>query len=109
MFGESIKVTRVTSAGRDDHGNAIPGASVTIELPGFAIASSSSSDAVSDVGTRVITGYTLYRRRPADIVTTDTIEIRGVPGWKVDGEVFAWVNPNNRRHRGVQFSVKRGI
>lgn len=108
MIGETITVSRVADGQRDSHGNVIPGVESSWDLDGFAVAASTSDDQVSNVGTRVITGYTLYRRKPADIRTTDSLTIRGIPGWKVDGEVFPWVNPYKARQRGVQFSVKRG-
>lgn len=108
MLGETITVTRTTLGGRDEHGNQTVGTSTSWPLDGFAVAASSTGDDSSVVGTRVITGFILYRRKPADIRTTDTLTIRGQSGWKVDGEVFPWVNPYKARQRGIQFTVKRG-
>lgn len=108
MRGETIRVHRAAPGDRDEHGNEQPGTVEVLEFPGFAVAAATSDDRVTTVGTRVITGYLLYRRKPADISTTDTIEIRGVPGWQVDGEVFEWRSPYTGVRRGVQFAVKRG-
>ena len=99
---ESVTILRAgTEMGDyDPQGNPIIGPDTEIVSDGWLVAPRSSSESAEPYGQQVVTGLSLYRREPADVVSSDRVRVRGEV-WSVDGDVADW-------GAGVVVNLKRG-
>lgn len=112
MRGETVTVTRLGTPDPntpDEQGNPTVGASSTFDVDHVAVAPKGSDESAQTFGQQSVSGYTLYCPSGTILLSTDIIEIRGVPGWHVEGDAGAgqWTSPFSGRGKGVEFAVKR--
>ena len=111
--GETVTVTRrgeLLPDEFDGQGNPIIGPDATFDISDVAVAPTGSTETVDSPGIFVVTGFDLYcPYGTPQILPTDRIEVRGVPGWQVTGDTAAsgWRNPFDGIGRGVVINVKR--
>lgn len=111
--GETITVTRrgaETPGEVDTQGNPVFEADTTFTISEVAVAPTGSTETADSPGIFVLTGYDLYCPYDAPaLLETDSVSVRGIPGWQVTGETAGagWRNPFNGETPGVVVNVRR--
>lgn len=108
MIGERITVTRPgePTGAEDSQGNPLVGPPTVIQSDGWAVAPRASDETAEPFGQQTITGLTLYRRAPFEVLPTDVFTVRGEL-WDVDGDSGEWVSPYTTIQAGVVVNLRR--
>lgn len=110
--GETVTVTRRGApipGEYDVQGTPVLGPTSTFEIEDVAVEPTGTDESPEAMGVWVITGFKLYLPYGADLLDTDRITIRDIPGWHVEGDsmVTGWRNPFDGKGRGSVISVRR--
>lgn len=108
VLGEIVTIIRqgIPTGAYDSQQNPVLAADTEIVLSGWAVAPRGSAETAETYGQQTITGLTLYRRIPVDILPSDRFRVRG-DVWTVDGDSGEWVSPFAGVLRGVVVNLKR--
>jgi len=106
--GESVTVVRdgAPTGGTDAQGNPEIGPDVETTTGGWGVAPRAGAETAEPFGQQSIDGLTLYKRDPADVLSTDRVIVRGKT-WQVDGDIGDWVSPYDGARRGVVVNLKK--
>ena len=111
-FGETITVSRPGAAtgAYDAQGNPIIGAPTTFTVADVGVAPAASDETSAEFGTVAANGYNLYLPYGSDVRATDSITVRGVSGWQVQGDASSvdWRSPYTGWEAGTVVMVRRG-
>lgn len=86
-FGETVTVTRITENNVGDH---TPG--LTHDVTGCAVWPTTGTETVAGGMDVVIFGVTVYMPPGSDVLSTDTVLVRGL-SYNVNGEPVSFVSP----------------
>lgn len=109
--GETITVTRegAPTGAYDAAGNPVLSASVDSPITDVGVAPLTPQESIEIFGAMNIGGYTLYLPEDADLRSTDSITVRGEPGYQVQGDagLVEWRSPFTGWNPGQVAIVRR--
>lgn len=111
--GETVTVTRKggVTGGYDGQGYPILSPDTSFPLSDVAVEPAGTTEDPQSMGLWVVTGFTLYLPYLTELLPTDLLTVRGVPGWQVVGDTTAsgWRNPFTGAGKGSVVSVRRAV
>jgi hypothetical protein len=108
-FGETVIATRGGAVtGEDAQGNPTY-ASSTVTFTDVGVAPTAPDETAAPFGQIANNGFNLYFPYGSDVRASDVFEIRGVPGWHVQGDASTvdWRSPLTGWEAGTVVSVRR--
>jgi len=100
-------IVRIRALGKDKYGDPVEGSPSRLQLSGCQVAPRTSSDTPGRGRDGVIVGQTLYGPFDLDLISTDVVEVDGIP-YSIEGEVGKWENRRSGRQAGIEVALKRG-
>lgn len=109
MFAHGETVTVVPgSIGSDNNGDPIPDTRTGGAIAGCGIAPRYSTEPTERGRQGVIVGLTVYAPAGSDILSTDSLTVRGGT-YVVDGEPAQWRSPFTGWAPGIEVAVRKAV
>jgi hypothetical protein len=109
MFAHGETVTVLPGAVTyDQYGDPVAPTRTGSNITGCAIAPRYSTESTERGRQGVIVGLTIYAPAGSDILSTDSLMVRGHP-YVVEGEPADWVNPYTGWAPGLEVAIRRAV
>ncbi len=106
-YGETVTVVP-GSIGSDNSGDPVPDTRLEHAIAGCSIAPRYSTEPTVRGRQGVIVGLTVYAPAGSDILSTDSLRVRG-EDYVVDGHPAEWRSPFSGWAPGMEVAVRRAV
>ena len=107
VFGETVTIVP-GSPGTDSYGDPLPITRTGGDITGCGVAPRYSTEPTERGRQGVIVGLTVYAPTGSDILSTDSLIVRGAE-YVVDGEPAAWRSPFSGWAPGIEVAIRRAV